>query len=193
MPAVDSKFETPFVVGAMVLIASALVKAGVDPVLSALVAVAALLVMLSAHLAVQRTRAYVAASDDISGMAKRLSALEDRVRAFDENQAQSPSLPGQLVDLDGRLSGLRAEFEEEARLQRERVSSELQVIEALVKQLAEEIAVATAMQTVQSARHASVAESAPGGAEYVAPIGTAMLGPTPPAIAAPPRARAPPA
>ena len=190
MPAVDSKFETPFVVGAMVLIAIALglglvVKAGVDPVLSALVAVAALLVMLSAHLAVRRTRAYALASDEVAGIAKRLSALEERFQTLNENLAQSHSLPGHLVDLDGRLSGLRAEFEQESRLQRERVSSELQVIEALVKQLAEEIAVATAMQTVQSARHADFAQAPASGEQEAAPPGSAMRKAEPPQIAAP--------
>ena len=167
------------VITAAAFAAGLIVNSGIDTVPGAVAGAALFMVMASAHFALTRTVRSGAVSgridqleeavlildsdlqriDQVEDDVARLDLLTDRVERLDqamvtrdgseEGLERIDRLSADFENLHARLDALRTDLEGEARAQREKISSELRLLEGLFKQLSRELTAAAAANGAQ--------------------------------------------
>jgi len=170
--------------------AGLIVNSGIDTVPGAVAGAALFMVMASAHFALTRTARSGAVSgridqleeavlildsdlqriDQVEDDVARLDLLTDRVERLDqamvnrdgseEGLERIDRLSHDFENLHARLDALRTDLEGEARAQREKISSELRLLEGLFKQLSRELTAAAGAGTVSATGESYRAQTA---------------------------------
>lgn len=175
---------------AVAFAAGLIVNSGIDTVPGAVAGAALFMVMASAHFALTRTaRSGIVSGridqleeavlildsdlqriDQVEDDVARLDLLTDRVERLDqavvnrdgseEGSERLDRLSSDFENLHARLDALRIDLEGEARAQRDRISSELRLLEGLFKQLSRDLTTAASAGGQPSSGEAYRAQTA---------------------------------